>query len=77
MDEGIRSGKTLSLGMPRHPKVIFKYTQDSKHGDAPDGIPSLFYQPSVNYLELYFYSSHDMGLLGASCAILVFALFAF
>ena len=61
MDEGIRSGKTLILEMAKAPKVIFKDTQDSKLGDAPDGIPSFFSQLSVYYLELYFYSSHDMG----------------
>jgi hypothetical protein len=28
----------------------------------PSGIPSLFQQPSVFYLNLYFFSSHDMCL---------------
>ena len=40
MDEGIRSGKSLSLGMPEAPKVIFKDSQATKLGDAPEGIPS-------------------------------------
>ena len=43
MDYGIRSGKSLSLGMPRHPKVIFKYNQEPKLGDAPEGIPSFVF----------------------------------
>src|SRR3989337_3758374 len=60
MDYGIRSGKSLSLGCPRHPKVIFKDNQASKLGDAPDSIPSFVFNPSVNYLRLYFYSLHDM-----------------
>ena len=34
MDEGIRSGKSLSLGCPRHPKVIFKDNQEPKLGSS-------------------------------------------
>ena len=51
MDYGIRNGKSLSLGMP---KVIFKDNQVSKLGDAPDGIPSFIFNPSVNLLEAIF-----------------------
>ena len=54
MDYGIRSGKSLSLGCPRHPKVIFKDNQSSKLGDAPDGIASFGFNPSVNLLEAIF-----------------------
>ena len=43
MDYGIRSGKSLSLGMPKAPKVIFKDNQESKLGDAPEGIPSFVF----------------------------------
>ena len=43
MDYGIRSGKSLSLGMPKAPKVIFKDNQEPKLGDAPDGIPSFVF----------------------------------
>ena len=54
MDNGIRTGKSLSLGMPKAPKVIFKENQASKLGDAPDGIPSFVFKPSVNLLEAIF-----------------------
>ena len=60
MDYGIRSGKSLSLGMPKAPQVIFKYTKEPKLGDAPEGIPSFVFNPSVNLLEAIFYSPHDM-----------------
>ena len=44
MDYGIRSGKSLSLGMPKAPQVnISKDTQASKLGDAPVGIPPFFF----------------------------------
>jgi hypothetical protein len=42
MDEGIRSKKSLSLGMLPHPKVISKDEQATKLGDASSGIPSFF-----------------------------------
>ena len=36
----IRSGKTLSLGMPKAPQGnIQRKTQATKLGDAPEGIP--------------------------------------
>ena len=54
MDYGIRSGKSLILGMPKAPKVIFKDNQASKLGDALDGIPSFVFNPSVNLLEAIF-----------------------
>ena len=40
MDFGKRSGKSLSLGIPKEPKVKFKDNQKPKLGDAPEGIPS-------------------------------------
>ena len=43
MDFGIRSGKSLDWGFPRHPKVKFKYNQKPKLGDAPEGIPSFVF----------------------------------
>ena len=43
MDFGTRSGKSLSLGCPRHPKVKFKDNQNPKLGDAPEGIPSFVF----------------------------------
>ena len=43
MDFGIRSGKRLSLGMPKAPKVKFKDNKKPKLGDAPEGIPSFVF----------------------------------
>ena len=43
MNFGISSGKSLSLGFPRHPKVKFKDNQKPKLGDAPEGIPSFVF----------------------------------
>ena len=54
MDYGIRSGKSLSLGSPRHPQVIFKEAKEPKLGDAP-GRNSLFrLRLSVTLLEAIF-----------------------
>jgi hypothetical protein len=39
---------------PRHPKVIFKDSEASKLGNAPEGIPSFFYQLSVILLGAIF-----------------------
>ena len=36
MDEGIRCKKRLSLGIPRHPKLLSKNEQPTKLGDAPE-----------------------------------------
>ena len=54
IDYGIRSDKSLSLGMPKAPQVIFKGNQASKIGYAPDGIPSFVFNQSVNLLEAIF-----------------------
>ena len=43
MDFGIRSGKSLSLGITKVPKVKFKDNQKPKLGDAPEGIPSFVF----------------------------------
>ena len=40
MDYGIRSGKSLSLGMTKEPQDKFKDNQNPMLGDAPEGIPS-------------------------------------
>ena len=40
MDYAIRSGKSLSLGIPRAPQGNIKDNQEPKLGDGPDGIPS-------------------------------------
>ena len=43
MDYGIRSGKSLSLGMPKAPQGKIKVKQKPKLGDAPEGIPSFVF----------------------------------
>ena len=43
MDFGIRSCKSLSMGMPKAPKVKLKDNQKPKLGDAPEGIPSFVF----------------------------------
>jgi len=45
MDYGIRSGKSLSLGMPKAPQGNIQ---------GPEGIPSFVFNPSVNLLEAIF-----------------------
>ena len=40
MDFRIRSGKSLSLGIPKAPQGKSKDTKKPKLGDAPEGIPS-------------------------------------
>ena len=54
MDYGIRSGKSLSLGISKAPKVIFKDNQEPKLGDAPDGMPSFVFFSSVTLLGAIF-----------------------
>lgn len=58
----IRSDKNLSFGMPKAPPRQYpRNTQAPKLGDAPDGIPSFVFNIiGISYLELYFYSSHNM-----------------
>ena len=60
MDYGIRSGKSLNLGMPKAPQGNIQGHQASKLGYAPDGIPSFVFVHRSIYLRLYFYSPHDM-----------------
>ena len=43
MDFGIRSCKSLSLGMPKEPQGKIKDNQKPKLGDAPEGIPSFVF----------------------------------
>ena len=78
MDKGIRSSKSLSLGMSKAPKGnILKETQASKLGDAPEGIPSFISNLLVCHFELYFYSSHDMCFAwSVMCYILLFLYFS-
>jgi hypothetical protein len=66
MDEGIRSEKSLSLGMLQHPQDISKEKQATKLGDAPSGIPSFCWKYAleaiIKWLLLYFLV-HDNRLL--------------
>ena len=54
IDDGVRSGKRLSLGIPKAPQSIFKDTKEPNLGDALEGIPSFLFNPSVNLLEVIF-----------------------
>ena len=73
MDDGIWSGKSLSLGMPKAPQgKILRRLKHLSLGMPPSGIPSLFQQPSVFYLNLYFYSSHDMCLAWSVMYVMTF-----
>jgi len=66
MDYGIRSGKSLAWGCPRHPKVIFKDSQEPKLGDALEGIPSFVFVHR-NFTWSYIFIYHMICvLLGAS-----------
>ena len=49
MDEGIRSDKTLSLGLLPHPQDISKEKQATKLGDAPEWHP-LFLLTTIGIL---------------------------
>ena len=61
-----KRGKSSSLVMPKAPQVnISKYTQASKLGDAPVGIPSFFFN---NYWLVSV--EPKFLLLHMSCAIL-------
>ena len=39
--------KSLSLGMPQHPKLLSKNEQPTKLGDAPEWHPDFFQRPSI------------------------------
>ena len=54
MDYGVRSGKSLSLGIPKAPQDIFKDTKKPKLGYAPEGIPSFASNLSIILLEAIF-----------------------
>ena len=43
MDYGIRSGKSLKLGMPKAPQGNIQGYQEPKLWDAPEGIPSFVF----------------------------------
>ena len=56
MDYGTRSGKSLSLGMPKAPQGKIQGHQKIKSWGCPRRHPLFRPLPSVIYLELYFYS---------------------
>src|SRR5215216_1802080 len=77
MDQGIRSKKSLSLGMPRHPKLLSKRDQATKLGDARVASP-LSSNDHRYFTRSYIFIRHILSvLLGASSLIRVFACFAF
>ena len=75
MDYGIRSGNSLSLGMPKAPKIIFKKSQASKLGDAPVGIPPFFFNNYrlVSVDPKFFASSRDVCYLRMSFSLALLA----
>ena len=54
MDEGIRSGKSLLLGMLEESQGNIQGLPTTKLGDAPEGRPTFFYRPSVILLGAIF-----------------------
>ena len=54
MDEGIQSGKSLSLWIPEAPHGNIQGLQATKLGDASEGIPSFLYQLSLILLGAIF-----------------------
>ena len=74
MDKGIRSSKSLSLGMPKVPQGnILRKTQVSNLGDSPEGIPSFV---SIHWYVTWSYIFiHHMiwVLLGASFSLVFFS----
>ena len=77
MDEGIRSKKILSLGMPHGiPSYYLKEKQATKLGDARVASP-LSSNDHRYFTRSYIFIRHILWvLLGASCMIWVFACFA-
>ena len=78
MDEGIRSGKSLRLGMPEAPQGNIQGRLKRLSLGSPGRHP-LFLLPTIgNFTWSYIFIRHMICvLLGASCIIWVFALFAF
>ena len=64
MYEGIRSGKSLRLGMPEAPQGNIQGLLRNKLGDASEGIPSFFQRSSVILLGaiFLFVTYHDFCL---------------
>ena len=50
MDEGIRSKKSLSLGMPHHPPLLYKREEATMLGDSPEWHP-LFLLTTIGILH--------------------------
>ena len=66
MDYGIRSDKTLILGIPKAPQVISKEDPATKRGDAPEGIPSFVSNIIGNFIWSHVLIRHMICvLLGA------------
>ena len=73
MDYGTRSGKILSLGMPKAPQGKPKDTKKPKLGDALGRHPLFRLHLSVTLLgTIFLFTNMICVLLGASCIICVF-----
>ena len=74
MDNGIKSGKSLSLGIPKASQAKFKDTKKAKLGDAPGRHPLFRLQSIGNITWSYIFIHHMICvLLGASCIVGVFS----
>ena len=60
MDYGTRSGKSLSFGMPMAPQDNLRTPKSQSLGMPRKASPLFVYFYRKLYLELYFYSPHDM-----------------
>ena len=75
MDEGMRSKKSLSLGMPRHPKLLSKESKKLSLG-MPRVASPLSSNDHRYFTQSYIFIRHILCvLLGASCMIWVFTCF--
>ena len=73
MDNGIKRGKSLSLGWPKSSQAKFKDTKKPKLGDALGRHPLFLLQSIGNVTWSYIFIHHMIYvLLGASCIIGVF-----
>ena len=73
MDNGIKSGKSLRLGLPKTSQAKFKDTKNPKLGDAPGRHPLFRLQSIGNITWSYIFIHHMICvLLGGSFIIGVF-----
>ena len=60
MDYGIRSGKSLSLGIPKAPQGNIQGQPSTWSWGCPGWHPLFRLQSIGKFMRLYFYSPHDM-----------------